>query len=93
MAIFIDLDPSYVSTGWRGRMAAKAMDAITSDAVRIAKDFLKNTIASSPPILPMGLNDRPIYIFHFRGNGIYISFGVAFRIISCHSSMIRLRAP
>ena len=74
-------------------MAEKAMDAITSDAVRIAKDFLKNAIASSPPILPMGLNDRPIYIFHFRGNGIYISFGVAFRIISCHSSMIRLRVP
>ncbi|WP_313078158.1 hypothetical protein [Agrobacterium pusense] len=54
MAIFIDLDPSYVSTGWRGRMAEKAMDAITSDAVRIAKDFLKNAIASSPPHPPDG---------------------------------------
>jgi len=85
MAIFIDLDPFYVSTGWRGLIAAKALDSITSDTARIAKDSLKNAIASSPPIFPMGLNDRPIYIFHFRGNGIYISFRVAFNIISCHS--------
>lgn|GEM_PF-4513103 len=35
-------------------MAEKAMDAITSDAVRIAKDFLKNAIASSPPHPPDG---------------------------------------
>ncbi|CUX43314.1 conserved hypothetical protein [Agrobacterium deltaense Zutra 3/1] len=62
-------------------LAATAPDAITSETAPVARNFLKNAIASSLPILPTGPNDRVIYIFHFHGNGIYISFNVAFYII------------